>query len=51
MQTTKELAEVGLKEDTKIAVDIAQEAFIAIVAEGGEQIIVVGTKESVKTII
>jgi ribosomal protein L37AE/L43A len=50
IESTKELAEAGLKEGTKIAVNVAKEAVITTVAEGSEQIIVAGTKESVKTI-
>ena len=50
VETTKELAEAGIKEGTNIAVNVAKNAVIATVAEGGEEILVVGTTESVKTI-
>ena len=50
IETTKELAEQGLKEGSKIMVNVAKDAVIGAVVEGGEEIIVAGTKESVKTI-
>ena len=50
VNSSKELAEIGLKEGTKIAVEVAKDAAFIAAEEGGEQIIAVGTKESVKTI-
>jgi hypothetical protein len=50
IKTTKELAEAGIKEGTNIAVNVAKNAVIATVTEGGEEMLVVGAKESVKTI-
>ena len=50
IETTKELAEQGLKEGSKIMVNVAKDAVIGAVVEGGEEIIFAGTKESVKTI-
>ena len=50
IETTKELAEQGLKEGSKIMVTVAKDAVIGAVVEGGEEIIFAGTKESVKTI-
>ena len=50
IESTKQLAETGLKEGTKIMVNVAKDAVISVASEGGEQLIVAGTKESVKTI-
>ena len=50
VQSAKEATKNGLKEGTKIMVDVAKDAVVAVVAEGGEELVVVGTKESVKTI-
>ena len=50
IESTKQLAEAGLKEGTKIMVNVAKDAVVTVAAEGGEQLIVAGTKESVKTI-
>ena len=50
VESSKELAEKGLVEGTKIAVEVAKDAAIIVAEEGGEQIIIAGTKESVKTI-
>jgi hypothetical protein len=50
VESSKELAEMGIKEGTKIAVEVAKDAAVIAAEEGGEQLIVVGTKESVKTI-
>ena len=50
VESSKELAEKGLVEGTKIAVEVAKDAAIIVAEEGGEQIIVAGTKESVKAV-
>ena len=50
IESTKQLAESGLKEGTKVIVNVATDAVVAVAAEGGEELIVAGTKESVKTI-
>ena len=50
VESAKELAETGLKEGSKVIVDVAKGAVIAAAEEGGEQFLVVGTKESVKTV-
>ena len=50
IESTKQLAESGLKEGSKIMVNVAKDAVVAVAAEGGEELIVAGTKESVKTI-
>ena len=50
IESTKELAETGLKEGTKVMVNVAKNAVISVAEEGGEQLVMVGTKESVKTI-
>ena len=50
IESTKQLAESGLKEGTKIMVNVAKGAMISVAQEGSGQLIVAGTKESVKTI-
>ena len=50
IESTKELAETGLKEGTKVMVNVAKNAVISVAEEGGEHLVMVGTKESVKTI-
>ena len=51
IESTKELAEAGLKEGTKVMVDAAKNVMISMADDGGEQLIMmVGTKQSVKTI-
>ena len=50
VESSKDLAEMGIKEGTKIAVEVAKGAGVVAAGEGGEHLIAVGTKESVKTI-
>ena len=50
IESTKQLAESGLKEGSKIMVNVAKDAVVAVAAEGGEELIITGTKETVKTI-
>ena len=50
LESSKQLFQSGLKEGANIMVDIAKEGFIGVMEEGGEQILVSGSKESVKTI-
>ena len=50
IESTKELAETGLKEGTKVMVNVAKNAVISVAEEGSEHLVMVGTKESVKTI-
>ena len=50
LESSKQLVQSGLKEGANIMVDIAKEGFIGVMEEGGEQILVSGSKESVKTI-
>lgn len=50
IESTKQLAEAGLKEGTKTFVNVATGSAIGVVAEGGEQFIIAGSKESIKEI-
>ena len=50
IESSKQLVNTGLKEGTNIAVNVAKEALVGVVAEGGEEVFLAGSKESIKTI-
>ena len=50
IESSKQLVKTGLEEGTNIMINVAKEAFIGVAEEGGEQILVSGYKESIKTI-
>ena len=50
LESAKQLTEAGIKQGTNVAVKIATDAVVGVAVEGGEELIVAGTKESVKTI-
>lgn len=50
LESSKQLVQSGFKEGANIMIDVAKEGFIGVMEEGGEQILVSGSKESVKTI-
>ena len=50
VESSKEIVEAGIKEGTKIMVEVGKSSFIAVASEGGEEMIVAGTKESIKAI-
>ena len=50
VESSKELAKTGLKEGTKIAIDVTRCAAISTAANGVDEIIVAGTSESIKAI-
>jgi hypothetical protein len=50
VESSKEIVESGIKEGTKIMVEVGKSSFIAVASEGGEEMIVAGTKESIKAI-
>ena len=50
IESSKQLVNQGFKEGTNIVVNVAKGALVGAAAEGGEEILVVGTKESIKTI-
>ena len=50
IESSKQLVNTGLKEGTNIAVNVAKEALVGVVAEGGEEVLLAGSKESIKTI-
>ena len=49
IESSKQLVNSGFKEGTNIVVNVAKGALVGAAAEGGEEIFVVGTKESIKT--
>ena len=50
IESSKQLVKTGLEEGTNIMINVAKEAIIGVAEEGGEQILVSGYKESIKTI-
>ena len=50
VESSKELAKTGMKEGTKIAIDVSKAAFIATAANGADEYLIAGTSESIKAI-